>query len=129
MAGNFRSGRKPAVKPSLSSSPVMPCELEEEAKRFWLANIATAKHLTAEDSDLARACCELWSLYRKSFAIANHDPCNRDARSAVSVYYQRFAKSAERLAIDPLGRLRAGQACEREDTDDPLKEFGIVAAG
>lgn len=126
MAGNHRSGRKPNP-PLVNTEPIPMPRITGEARKFWLANIEPASHLTPKDADLARACCELWALYRAAHDVAAADPCDKDARIAVTNYFATFKVAMQRLRLDPMGREKAAATVVRPDTDSPLREFGIVS--
>ena len=129
MAGNYRSGRRPANQPEASDpsdTPKKPAGLSEEASAFWDQFIVPAKHLRRGDSAMAQACCEAWDLYRKTQLVASQDPLDKDTRIAVNQYCATWKSLMERLALDPLGRARAAAGVAKTDNNDPLGEFGIV---
>lgn len=106
--------------------PVKPSGMSSEARKFWDRYIVKAKHLRRADTALAQACAESWGLYRQAFELANTRPIDKDARIAVTQYFTQWKTALERLALDPLGRIRAGKNTVRPDTKNPLGEFGIV---
>jgi len=129
MPGNHRSGDRPKRKPPsmpAADRPVKPRGLDAAAAAHWDRMIRPAVHLSKVDADLARTLCELWSLYRVALAKAQQSPTERDVRVAVLNYQSQWRTTAERLCLDPLGRLRAEGKTERKDKNDPLEEFGIV---
>ena len=124
MPGNARSGRRvKSADPVRRGRPVKPKKLGTAETYFWDQVIATSEHLETVDTPICIACCRAWRLYVDSVDIAQDDPTDQRAKSAVSSYGALLDKFCGRLAVDPLGRAR--QKPKRPDGVSPLTEFGL----
>lgn len=125
MAGNARSGRRPAVPPAVRAGrPAKPKKLNADETYFWESVIGRATHLEAIDSVLCEAATRAWGLYAECCREAKSDPRDKDVKSAVSSYGALLDKLCARLGVDPLGRARHRAKAEIA-ADDPLREFDL----
>lgn len=128
MAGNKRSGRRPARPRTRSVEPLKrPSRMPADDRFCWENMIAPAEHLEATDLPLAIACCELYGQYRRALKLATRDPEDPALRQHVTSYFAAFEKACYRLCIDPRSKRTLYGDPVAEDVN-PLKEFGIVTA-
>lgn len=125
MAGNARSGRRPAVPPAVRAGrPLKPKKLTPDELYFWESVIVRASHLESIDSVLCEAATRAWGLYQECCRQAKSEPTDKDIKSAVSSYGTLLDKLCARLGVDPLGRARQRAKAEVAG-DDPLREFDL----
>lgn len=115
-----------SLPPVATGLPPCPMELDDIAGGLWkeVAENAPKLGIALLDAAAVQGVCELWSLYRRSLKIANDDPVDKDARIAVTSYWQAFITAAARLGMTPTDRLKlAGTIKSNDDPQNPLLKF------
>lgn len=92
-----------------TGKPQKPTDLDPIASNFWdeivpkLVRLGLARRV---DAPSLQALAEIWSLYRRSVAIANANPIDKDARIAVTSYKTAFDSLASKFGLTPRDRER-----------------------
>lgn len=90
-----------------SALPEKPSFISQDASHLWDVLLDQVAHrLKAEDIPLLQSACELWGLYRASYELAVIEPTNKDARIAVTSYWQKFEQATARFGLNPADRQR-----------------------
>ena len=89
-------------------------EIAENAPKLGIALL---------DAAAVQGVCEMWSLYRKTLKIVNDDPIDKDARIAVTSYWQAFITAAARLGMTPTDRLKLAGTVKPDEPNNPLLKF------
>lgn len=95
--------------PALEELPEKPSFVSEDASQLWddvAETLYDEKKLTLVDLALLQSTCELYGLYRASYAIAAQCPTDKDARIAVTSYWAKFEQGAARFGMNPSDRQR-----------------------
>ena len=123
--GSFRQDRHGSRLSSAGGGkPAQPRGLEGEARRFWrrvVPELTRAGIVEYIDTPALHALCELWALYRESFAAWTADPTVKNSRIATLDAFRAWSAAAQQFGLSPVARAKI-HATPPEDVD-PLEEL------
>lgn len=106
--GTFREDRHGGTADA-PGVPAKPPEMQPEAVALWdlvVPDLVQLKVVGQIDVTVLRRLCETWVLYRRAYATALVDPCEKDARAAVATYGKMVDFLINSLGLSPGGRMR-----------------------
>lgn len=113
--GTFRRDRHGGTA-NASGAPEKPSGMQPEAVALWdmvTPELVKLSVVGSIDATVLRRLCETWVLYRRALAVAELDPCDKDARAAVATYGKMVDFLLNQLGMSPGGRMRL--ALERNE--------------
>lgn len=106
MTGAYRKDRHAGRGDALPhvSQPVKPEDFGETESQLWdqVVPDLIRRGLVGElDTAELRSMCELWGLYRASYAMAKLAPADKEIRCAVTGYWGAFNRVASKFGLSP----------------------------
>jgi phage terminase small subunit len=102
--GGYRADRhadRADVAPPMGE-PVKPADLGEVEAALWdqiVPSLVQKKLAGVKDTAALVSLCELWGLYRASYAMAKVAPTDKEIRCAVTGYWGAFDRMAAKFGL------------------------------
>lgn len=106
--GTFRADRHGGTA-NAPGEPRKPNGISTESESLWeqvVPQLMELKIVGRIDETVLLRLCETWTLYRRSYAVAAVNPCDKDARAAVATYGKMVDYLLNQLGMSPGGRMR-----------------------
>jgi phage terminase small subunit len=83
-------------------APVKPSDLGEIESALWdqvVPDLTRRQLVGASETAELVSLCELWGLYRKTYALARVTPTDKEVRCAVTAYWTAFDRVASKFGL------------------------------
>ena len=106
LEGTFRSDRHGDDVVRASGEVEKPHFTNAHASDLWDRLVDKLFWVKSVDTAMLQTTCHFYGLYMAAYEVAENDPTDRDARTAVTSYWAKFEKGCSVLGLNPSDRGR-----------------------